>query len=185
MRKLIHRVEHLTLEHWPRVLACALALTAALPLASTGRRATAAPVAADSAGEWPALLDGATLRPLAMSALEQRFAARFPGRIARFDGGQAQWVLREVREPTRMLHPAADCYRGLGWRIGGTQLEQDKQTRRWRCFVADRGGQRLRVCERIEGADGSSFTDTSAWYWAALMGRSTGPWRATTRVEAR
>ncbi|MBP8146357.1 MAG: hypothetical protein KAY56_13555 [Inhella sp.] len=183
MRRLARCIEYLTLEHWPQGLACALAMSAALPLASTGRQATAATEASANGGEWPTTLDGVLLRPLATSVVEQRFAARFPGRIARFDGGQAQWVLREVREPTRMLHPAADCYRGLGWRVGNTRLEQDAQTRRWRCFVAERGGQQLRVCERIEGADGSSFTDTSAWYWAALLGQSTGPWRAATRVE--
>jgi hypothetical protein len=180
----MRELERRAAEHWPRLLAGLLAMAAAAPLAWPGRpAATAAQVDAAGSVEWPAALDGATLRPLAMSVVEQRFAARFPGRIARFDGGAAQWVLREVREPTRMLHPAADCYRGLGWRITSTQLEQDAQARRWRCFVAERGGRRLRVCERIEGADGSSFTDTSAWYWAALLGQSSGPWRAATRVE--
>ena len=27
---------------------------------------------------------------------------------------------------------------------------------------------------------GAGFTDTSAWYWAALLGQSQGPWQAIT-----
>jgi len=34
--------------------------------------------------------------------------------------------------------------------------------------------------ERIEDARGLAFTDASAWFWAAQLGRSTGPWQAIT-----
>jgi hypothetical protein len=53
----------------------------------------------------------------------------------------------------------------------------------WRCFEAHQGGQRVRVCERIVDANGLAFTDTSAWFWAASLGQSAGPWRAVTRVQ--
>jgi hypothetical protein len=163
------------------VLAIGLMVAAVLPLA--GR--AAAPVAADfGAGEWPQAIEGKPLRPLALSAVEQRFTQRFPGRIGRFDGGDAIWVLRDVSGPTRTLHPASDCFRGLGYRIDAARLEHDPQSRLWRCFVAERQGQRFRVCERIVDANAQVFTDTSAWFWAAALGRSTGPWRALTRVEA-
>ena len=89
-------------------------------------------------------------------------------------------VWREVRTPTRMLHPASDCYRGLGYRIVDARLERDREARLWRCFVAERDGRRLRVCERIEDAQGLAFTDASSWFWAAQLGRSTGPWQAIT-----
>lgn len=157
-------------------------------------------------GELPAQWQGAPLRPLALSDVEQRFARNFPGSLARFaieprhdgtaaaEGGGADgsidaggWqvlVLRGVDKPTRMLHPAADCYQGLGYRIAAQQLELDRQRQLWRCFEATRGqagsGQRLRVCERIVDANGQGFTDTSAWYWSAAMGRSQGPWQAIT-----
>jgi len=89
-------------------------------------------------------------------------------------------VLRTVNQPTRMLHPATDCYRGLGYRIRNEQLEEHTDKTRWRCFIADRGGRAVRVCERIEDAQGQGFTDTSAWYWASAAGQSTGPWKAIT-----
>ena len=134
--------------------------------------------------EWPAQWDGAPLRPLALSAVEQRFAQQFPGSIARHTDGRQMLVLRDVQSPTRMLHPAADCYRALGYRIEQARLEHDAQQRLWRCFTAARAhGQTLRVCERIEAADGTSFTDTSAWYWAAASGQSKGPWQAVTTAN--
>lgn len=136
--------------------------------------------------EWPRELDGRPLHPLALGAVEQRFADRFPGAIARLTDGARVVILRRVTEPTRMLHPATDCYRGLGYAIRDERLERgggsgDGSLRR--CFVAERDGLRLRVCERIEAANGTVYTDTSAWYWSALTGRSAGPWTATTVAE--
>jgi len=82
-----------------------------------------------------------------------------------------------------MLHPAADCYRGLGYRIAQARLERDAQQRLWRCFDASRGAQRLRVCERIVDAHGQAFTDASSWFWSAQLGQSTGPWQAITTAR--
>jgi hypothetical protein len=144
----------------------------------------AAPVAGDAsrAIEWPREFDGRPLRPLALSPVEQRFANAFPGAIGRFSDGERLLVLREVQRPTRMLHPAADCYRGLGYAIAAARLERDAAQRLWRCFEARRDGQALRVCERIEDSQGLAYTDTSAWFWSAALGRSSGPWQAVTTV---
>lgn len=169
--------------HWPALALLLIALAAALPLLSAPR---AEPTARHT--EWPQAWEGRPLRPLAITAVEQRFAARFPGAIARFSDGQRVLVLRRVNEPTRMLHPAADCFRGLGYRIEQARLEHDAKQRLWRCFEAEgRDGQRLRVCERIEpieGGAGVAFVDASSWFWAATLGQSQGPWQAVTVVEA-
>lgn len=130
--------------------------------------------------ELPVNWEGKPIRPLALSEVEQRFAQHFPGTLDRLTDGERVLVLRTVHQPTRMLHPAADCYRGLGFAISAEQLERDAAQRIWRCFEAQRQGQRLRVCERITDAKGQGFTDTSAWYWSAALGQSTGPWQATT-----
>lgn len=170
------------IRHWPAAMAVLLALAALLPLAMPARDAAAAGRARTV--EWPAQWDGRPLRPLALSAIEQRFAARFPGAIGRFDVDGRVLVLRDVDTPTRMLHPAVDCFRGLGHRIDHVRLERDVHGRLWRAFDATApDGERLRVRERIEGADGSSFTDASAWFWTATLGSSSGPWRAVTVVE--
>ncbi|MDH6167100.1 hypothetical protein M2282_002249 [Variovorax boronicumulans] len=144
-------------------------------------RAPDAPAETAMSHEWPSQWDGVPLRPLALSEVEQRFADRFPGAIGRMTDGTQTLVMREVKQPTRLLHPAADCYRALGYRIEQARLERDAQARLWRCFVAQRhGAQKIRVCERIVDAQGTAFTDTSAWYWSAASGQSTGPWQAVT-----
>jgi hypothetical protein len=137
---------------------------------------------ASAAPEWPTNWQGTALRPLALSAVEHRFAQGFPGQIARLTNERDVLVWRYVTRPTRMLHPATDCYRAAGWRISDERLEQTAEGR-WRCFSARsaRGeGDALRVCERITDGAGQSFTDASAWYWAAALGQSTGPWQALT-----
>lgn len=162
----------------------AFGLAMLLCLAWTAADALRAPAPASAQAvfhEWPAAWDGAPLRPLALGEVEQRFAQRFPGAIARLTDGERMFVLRHVATPTRMLHPAADCYRALGYRIAQTRLERDARDRLWRCFHAERqGAARLQVCERIVDANGTAFTDTSAWYWAAAGATSPGPWAAIT-----
>lgn len=167
--------------HWPALAVAGFVLAAALPL-----RALPAPdAAAPRHVEWPQEWEGRELRPLALSTVEQRFAERFPGAIARFTDGARVLVLRRVERPTRMLHPAADCFRGLGYRIEPARLERDARQRLARCFAATApDGTRWRVCERIEGDDGGRFVDASAWFWSAALGASRGPWQAVTVVEA-
>jgi len=172
------------LSQWPQALIATLLWCALLPLARSDRT-PGTPTAASPAPEWPREWQGRVLQPLARSAVEARFAERFPGRIARFrlvDAGD-ELVLREVQRPTRMLHPAADCLRGIGWQVDRTQLRRDAQAALWRCFEASRDDQRVRVCERIVDAKGLAFTDTSAWFWAASLGQSAGPWQAVTHVQ--
>jgi hypothetical protein len=183
-----------------RVLGCAAILAAGLlPMVTPNAWAHTTDthaLAQRTWTEWPTMLDGRPLRPLAPSAMEGRFVKHFPGSIARFDDGKRTWVLRHVTRPTRMLHPAADCFKAVGYRIRDTHLSREGRDTLWRCFVAHKGDEALRVCERIEShrlaqgtADGvgtglaSSFVDTSAWFWAASMGRTQGPWLALTRVE--
>ncbi len=50
-----------------------------------------------------------------------------------------------------------------------------------RGYVTDARG--VVLFEYIEDATGRGFTDTSAWYWAALSGESEGPWLAVTTAS--
>ncbi|MCM5681704.1 hypothetical protein M8A51_19430 [Schlegelella sp. S2-27] len=164
-------------------LECKLLWAAVLVLSALLPWWGAAPAAAPSttsSPEWPREWNGRPLRPMSLSDVEERFAQRFPGHIVRLTDGENVLVVREVRAATRMLHPAADCYRGLGYEVTDARLERDGEQRLWRCFVAERNGQRVRVCERIVDAQGLAHTDTSGWFWAAALGHSTGPWQAIT-----
>ncbi|HXC57868.1 MAG TPA: hypothetical protein VN645_01045 [Steroidobacteraceae bacterium] len=166
---------------WRLALLLVLITSAALPFVTGQASQGEPPLRAQH--EWPLEFDGQPLRPLALSAVEQRFAEQFPGRIGRFSSTDGAITLRIAERPTRMLHPATDCYRGLGYRIRDTRLERDAKSQLWRCFTAWRDGKAVRVCERIEAGNGEAFTDTSAWYWAAALGRSKGPWLAVTKAR--
>ncbi|MGL4668847.1 MAG: exosortase Q [Saezia sp.] len=133
--------------------------------------------------EWPYEWQGTPLRPLALSDIEIRFNDNFPGAITRMTDGYRNFVFRHVTEPTRKLHPAADCYLGLGYSIRNEILQHDANGLMWRCFIATRAGKSIQVCEHIEDMQGQSYTDTSAWYWSALMNPSAGPWVAITIAQ--
>ncbi|MBS0338883.1 MAG: hypothetical protein JSS56_00040 [Proteobacteria bacterium] len=178
--RFINRIGHKT-AFGVVMLACIVWSSAAALLASPDATREQAANFEESPTQW----EGAPLRPLALSPVEQRFARQFPGTIARMTDGRQTLVLRRVDAPTRMLHPAADCYRALGYRIEQARLVRDEQQRMWRCFVAEHGSEQaqFKVCERIVDAKGGAFTDSSAWYWAALVGHTSGPWQAVTVAQ--
>ena len=165
----------------PAAFVAACVLAALAPLAS---RPSAA--AADLAFPgWPTTFDGRLLHVRPLLPREQRFAAAFPGRIATFGDGRRLYVVRWVTRATRRLHPAADCFRGADYTIVSRPLLRDAQGRSWSSFVAVRGQTRLLVRERIADPTGrEEFADASSWYWAALLGKSVGPWWAWTVVES-
>lgn len=168
--------------------AAVLPLAGALPAVSgtAGSDPAAADGARSSAIEWPTHFRGQPLTQLPPTALEARFAARFPGAVARFTDGEQLLIVRHVRRPTRLLHPASDCFRGAGYRVDAAQAAVDAQGLRWRCFLAGRGGERLRVCERIaarlDDAGEPGWTDVSAWFWEAQHRRASSAWWALTVV---
>jgi hypothetical protein len=133
---------------------------------------------------WPARVEGRSLVARPLAPREERFAAGFPGRIGAFHDGRRSFVLRWVTEPTRKLHPAADCFRGTGYEVEPLPLWRDGAGRLWAASRATRGAVRLRVLERIADVRGHSFTDVSSWYWSAVLDVSEGPWWAWTIVES-
>ncbi|NOT62165.1 MAG: hypothetical protein HOP19_18285, partial [Acidobacteria bacterium] len=79
---------------------------------------------------------------------------------------------------------AADCFQGLGYRITPLPLQNDNTGNRWQSFTAQRQDERLHIRERIYETHGAqSWSDVSAWYWQALLGRTTGSWWAVTVAE--
>lgn len=164
-------------------LASAL-LSAIVPVTSWINFESQPECSCSSLDEWPAELLPAEARLEPRSPREERFARDFPGRIGVFalaDGGTL--VLRRVEQPTRQLHPAADCLRALGFAIEPGPIHAARDGTEWSTLTATRGGERLRVRERMLGADGRRWTDLSAWFWAAAFGRSAGPWWAVTEIE--
>lgn len=132
---------------------------------------------------WPARFDGQALFALPLSEREERFNSNFPGRISRFTDGRREIIIRWTTSATRKLHPASDCFEGIGYSVRPLPLYVDEAGARWGSFTATRGLERLRVYERIYTDVGQSWTDVSAWYWAASGEQSAGPWWAVTIAE--
>ncbi len=158
----------------------ACAVVAVLPLvAPTGNRISR-PVAFPG---WPATFEGCPLVPAPLTEFDRSVAARFPGQIGRFHLDRRVVLIRWLAEPSRGLHPAMDCFRGSGYQVRPLPVWEAPNGSRWGCLHAERGTERLRIRERLIDAAGGSWTDVSSWYWAALLGRSRGPWWAVTVVE--
>ena len=144
------------------------------------RQESEATVAAHIQPQWPTHFQGRMLSALPLSTRESAFLAGFPGAVARFTDGERDIVMRWVTQPTRRLHPAEDCYRGLGYTVDTSRIVTDADRARWRCFKASRKQDAREVCEQLQDQEGGRWTDVSAWYWAALLQRSNGPWLVTT-----
>lgn len=158
-----------------------LSLVAALiPLRSTPERRSAS---TDSFPGWISAPLPVGLSAITPCAREARFAANFPGRIGVFTDGTRTYIVRWVRTPTRKLHPAADCLRALGYTVKPMPIFAGSDGSRWGTLSAVRGTEKLRVHERIVDLTDGAWSDISAWFWSAAVGRSRGPWWAITILE--
>lgn len=163
---------------FPFVLACVVA--AVIPWLPLGKKSKSLNQPFPG---WPTTLANRALEPLALNQGELRFENEFPGKIGRFSDGTSEIAMRWVTEPTRMLHPASDCLQGLGYVVKPQPLFVDETGQRWGCMLGTRHDQTIRVRERIFDSTGHEWTDVSAWYWAATLGQTTGPWWAITIAE--
>lgn len=134
---------------------------------------------------FPETFEGRVLKKLELTAREKAFGKSFPGKIGRFTDGEREVIIRVVSKPTRRLHPASDCFRGIGYEIKPDKVKVDRGGRHWGCFTASKAGKhRLKVCEFIHDSEGRSWSDVSAWYWDASLDKSTGPWWTYTVATA-
>lgn len=127
---------------------------------------------------WPTSLEDQPLIPRELSERDQPYLAGFPGRIAAFRSGNEEVLIRWVANPTRRLHSAADCYRGLGF-----EVKPMKSVDGYAIFEVKRDGVSLIVKERINDPAGKSYEDVGGWYWSAMLGRTHGPWWNIVRVS--
>jgi hypothetical protein len=153
-------------------------LCAAIAPVLSGDRANAVDAAQIPA--WPTHFQGRMLSPVPLSEREQVFLSGFPGAVARFTDGERDVVMRWVTQPTRKLHPAEDCYRGLGYEIAQSRIVSDDERTHWRCFTATSSSGNRAVCEQLQDREGRRWTDVSSWFWAAALRRSEGPWLVVT-----
>jgi hypothetical protein len=132
---------------------------------------------------WPSHFQGRPLRPLPLTPRERQFARQFPGHIGRFSDGQREIIIRWVNRPTRRLHPAADCFRGIGYAVTPLAIGHSPQGTPMGCMTATQGAERLKVCEYLEDSNGNSWSDISSWYWDASLGSDNDGWYSYVIAE--
>ena len=92
--------------------------------------------------------------------------------------------MRWVDQPTRKLHPASDCYKGIGYDITPRPIEFNERGIQMACFEATKGDKKVKVCEFIEAPNGQSWSDVSAWYWGVMTDDQPAGWFSYVVVEA-
>ena len=138
---------------------------------------------------WPKSWGGNAIVPCEQSPEMMKFWSGFPGAYHEFtvvSSGAAEKsgaavperiVMRLVTQPTRLLHPAQDCFRGSGFSITPLPAYLDQNNRLWSGFIAEKNGRKrvVRQCviavggfdlERAEEAVAARvWPDVSSWYW--------------------
>jgi len=168
MRKLIVRCGFFVL--------CAIA--ALVPLKA--RNSTTFPTALP---EWPVEWEGEPIEQMPLGERDEKFARKFPGKIARFTDGHREFIFRWVATASRQLHSSADCFRGMGYVIVPQPAIRDMNGKCWSCFTATRGERRFLIREHITDGKGNQWTDVSAWFWSVSFRQREGPWLSVTIVE--
>jgi hypothetical protein len=138
------------------------------------------------AREWPEPFR--SMQQEQLSDTERRFAAG--DRLGRFQQDGRRWLVRSIEDASRRVHPAEECYRATGWRIGprpaqlssGGGTEPLARPLKWGCFSARRGAEAVEVCQTTTDESGRSWSDVGSWWWSAAFGKSKGPWLGVVRV---
>lgn len=132
---------------------------------------------------WPSKYEGKLLAQLELTEKEEIFVKGFPGKIGRFSDGSRELIIRWVEQPTRKLHPAADCFKGIGYYITPQPIQVNELGIKMGCFTATKGNNALNVCEYIEAREGKNWSDISAWYWGAIFEESPKGWMSYVVAE--
>lgn len=132
---------------------------------------------------FPSRFEDLELKNIGLTEREKIFEEDFPGKIGRFSDGRREIIIRWIHETTRKLHPAEDCFKGVGFSTSPLPVKIDEAGKKWSCFSARKGEDNLRVCELIYETSGNrEWTDVSSWYWSTIN-ESGGSWWAITTAE--
>ncbi len=131
---------------------------------------------------WPMKFMGRDMVEVPLTQNERTFYKNFPGKAGQFETESESLILRKVYQATRKLHPAQDCFKGMGYTVNESGLKLDEYERVWSSFEVSKSGSNLVVMELIKDDAGNSWSDVSSWYWAAALKRSEGPWTSYVRI---
>ncbi|MDH3346708.1 MAG: hypothetical protein OEM02_01220 [Desulfobulbaceae bacterium] len=130
---------------------------------------------------WPETVEGRSIKALPLTDEEKAWHENFPGHIGRFTDGEHEIIIRWTDRATRKLHFADICLKGTGYTVQTRPLLVDSRGNHWAQNLAQQNGKKtLEIRERIYDEQNNSWSDSSSWYWAALLKRTHGPWWAVT-----
>jgi len=133
---------------------------------------------------WPGDFEGERLRRDPMTRLDQRLLKQFPGRFAHFRTDSAEVLFRWTPQSTRALRVSREVYAYNRFRLTPSSVTERPGSGPWLCFEAEKGLDRLRICEQITDAKGKRWSDFDSWYEEAVEARVTDPpWTAVTIIE--
>jgi len=171
-------------KRWAATASFLVAVAAAALAPLTHHSGDSTFVANDTFPGWPTRYEGRQLTEVALTQRESAFVRDFPGRVGRFSDGRREIIIRWVGAPTRRLHSAADCLRGVGYTVVPMPVRKDAAGAAMGCWRASRGSDAIRVCEVIRDEAGDSWPDVSAWYWNTMFGASRAPWWSFVVAES-
>ncbi len=129
---------------------------------------------------WPGQYENKSLTELELTDRERFFVKDFPGKVGRFSDGAREIIIRWVESPTRRLHPAADCFKGVGYAMSPLPVDYNLADVPMGCFEATKDGQSRKICEfiiaRDSAIDSNSWTDVSSWYWQTVLSNDNNGW---------
>lgn len=136
---------------------------------------------------WPNHYENKHLTALDLTEKERVFVQGFPGEVGRFSDGTREIIIRWVESPTRWLHPAADCFKGVGYAISPLPVHYNLDDVAMGCFLASKNKQSLRVCEYVIDAETDdkreTWSDVPSWYWQAILSDDDNSWWSVVVAE--
>lgn len=165
---------------------CLLCATLFIAVLSTPVRWNA-PTVLPGEVHWPETWNGRPIAQAEQSPETAGFWSAFPGVCREFTAvapghsaaAPERIVMRLVTRPTRLLHPAEDCFRGSGYSVTPLPARTDRHDRLWSGFTGEKNGRKHTVRQCIiatgsldlrnveENAEAKSWPDVSSWYWDA------------------
>ncbi len=132
---------------------------------------------------WSEAINLSEVNKEPLTEREKAFEKGFPGRIARFTKAHTDIVVRWLYRRSRKLHPANDCFRGMGYSITPMRPVRDETGHQWSRFKATKGKESVYVFERIYNSKGRSWSTVSEWNWYTLWKDAQPPWWCITIIS--
>lgn len=128
----------------------------------------------------PPVLNGAPMRPEALTDIEDSYFRQFGGSAQKATYGPMALTRVRTTSPLRHLHAPDDCLRGLGYRIGfvGTRF-QPVPTAIYRAEDADGRAWRVSVTFTSSTGFATSNVAEAIWLWMRAPGTE---WQSVQRI---